>query len=87
LIASPDLKSPKFDVGLQRNILPASWLTGPGDVSVQCGTSPYPGTVYTSGMVDFGCQYQLEEYLGSWKLEKWQMLDGKHDERKAITWI
>jgi hypothetical protein len=66
-------------------VLPAYWLTCPGNVSVQCGNSPYPGIAYTPGMAEFCCRYQLEKYLGSWKLDKWKMSGGKHDEREEIT--
>jgi len=36
-------------------------------------------------MNEFGYRYQLEEYVGSWKLDKWKMSGTKHDEHEEIT--
>jgi hypothetical protein len=62
------------------------WLMNANEISVQCGASPFPGVPYQQGMLDFGYFYQLEEYLGSWKDEKWKRRpDGEDDELKTIT--
>jgi hypothetical protein len=67
-------------------VLPPRWLTAGINVSVQCGASPYDGVPYNAGMLDFGHRYQLEEYAGSWKLDKWKRLpNGDHDEVKEIN--
>lgn len=68
------------------HVLPLRWLTTGMNVSVQCGASPYPGVPYKVAMLEFGYRYQLEEYQGSWKLDKWRRkTNGEHDELKEIN--
>jgi hypothetical protein len=67
-------------------VLPPRWLTTGTNVSVQCGASPYPGVPYKPGMLEFSHFYQFEEYIGSWKLDKWRRKpNGDHDEQKEIN--
>jgi hypothetical protein len=67
-------------------ILAPKWLTGAGNISVQCGASPFPNIPYQEGMMEFSYRYQMEKYKGSWKLNEWRRLaNGKDDEVLEIT--
>lgn len=62
-------------------VLAPRWLTDVEAISVQCGAPPFPGLPYSPGMLSFGYRYQLEEYKGSWKLDRWKRKpNGDHDE-------
>jgi hypothetical protein len=66
---------------------PLKWVTGMGNISLQCGAAPWPGREYKPDMQEIGFFYQLEKYQGSWKKNEWQMKgkdNSEHDERKDI---
>lgn len=69
------------NAGAERiSVLAPRWITSLGNVSVQCGASPYPGIPYEEGMMNFSYRYQLEEYKGSWKADKWRRDSNGKDE-------
>lgn len=62
------------------HILPPRWEMGATNISLQCGAPPFPGVPYASAMLEMGYFYQLEEYRGSWKLEKWKKKANSNDD-------
>jgi hypothetical protein len=71
--------------GQSVRVLPPKWLTAEGNISVQCGASPFPSVPYTEGMVAFAAFYQLEEHLGSWKKNQWRRVNNKDDEHEDLN--
>jgi hypothetical protein len=74
------------DSGQMITVRPLQWLTKEGNISVQCGVSPFPGIPFEPGNAPFMYRYQLEESLGSWKFDKWKRTpSGQHDEQNELN--
>ena len=43
--------------GQSLRVLPLSWLTSEGNISVQCGAAPYPAVEYREEMMEFCFRY------------------------------